>query len=41
MMASHGVEVVGTDRNAALVETLNAGKTTFKEEASTSCSRRP
>ena len=32
MMASHGVEVVGTDRNAALVETLNAGKTTFKEE---------
>ena len=33
MMASHGVEVVGTDRNADLVETLNAGKTTFKEEA--------
>lgn len=32
MMASHGVEVVGTDYNAELVETLNAGKTTFKEE---------
>ncbi len=32
MMASHGVEVVGTDYNSALVATLNAGKTTFKEE---------
>lgn len=32
MMASHGVEVVGTDYNAELVSTLNAGKTTFKEE---------
>ena len=32
MMASHGVEVVGTDYNADLVATLNAGKTTFKEE---------
>lgn len=32
MMASHGVEVVGTDCNAALVETLNAGKTTFQED---------
>jgi UDP-N-acetyl-D-mannosaminuronic acid dehydrogenase len=32
MMASHGVEVVGTDYNAELVATLNAGKTTFKEE---------
>lgn len=32
MMASHGVEVVGTDYNAQLVETLNAGHTTFKEE---------
>ena len=32
MMASHGVEVVGTDYNAELVETLNAGRTTFKEE---------
>lgn len=32
MMASHGVEVVGTDCNAELVATLNAGKTTFKEE---------
>ena len=41
MMASHGVEVVGTDRNAALVETLNAGKTPSRRRASTSCSRRP
>ena len=32
MMASHGVEVVGTDYNKVLVATLNAGKTTFKEE---------
>ncbi len=32
MMASHGVEVVGTDYNEGLVATLNAGRTTFKEE---------
>ena len=32
MMASHGVEVVGTDYNPKVVETLKAGKTTFKEE---------
>ena len=32
MMASHGVEVVGTDYNKKLVDTLNAGKTTFKED---------
>ena len=32
MMASHGVEVIGTDYNAELVATLNAGKTTFKEK---------
>lgn len=32
MMASHGVEVVGTDYNKELVDTLNHGKTTFKEE---------
>lgn len=31
MMASHGVEVIGTDYNAELVATLNAGNTTFKE----------
>jgi len=31
MLASHGVEVVGTDYNKELVATLNAGKTTFKE----------
>lgn len=32
MLASHGVEVVGTDCNKDLVDTLNAGHTTFKEK---------
>ena len=32
MMASHGVEVVGVDYNAKLVETLNQGKLTFEEK---------
>ena len=32
MLASHGTEVIGTDYNKELVATLNAGKTTFKEE---------
>lgn len=32
MMASHGVEVIGTDYNKELVDTLNSGKTTFEEE---------
>lgn len=32
MMASHGIEVVGTDYNKELVKTLNEGKTTFKED---------
>ncbi len=32
MLASHGVEVVGTDYNSELVATLNAGRTTFKEK---------
>lgn len=32
MMASHGVEVIGTDYNKELVGTLNAGHTTFKEK---------
>ena len=32
MMASHGIEVIGTDYNKELVATLNAGKTTFKEK---------
>ncbi len=31
MMASHGVEVTGTDYNKELVEKLKAGKKTFKE----------
>lgn len=32
MLATHGVEVVGTDYNKELVATLNAGKTSFKED---------
>lgn len=32
MLASHGVEVVGTDYNKDLVATLNNGKTTFEEK---------
>ena len=32
MMSTHGVEVIGTDYNKELVGTLNAGKTTFKED---------
>ena len=32
MLASHGVEVIGTDYNPELVATLNAGKTTFEEK---------
>lgn len=32
MLASHDIEVIGTDYNKELVNTLNAGKTTFKEE---------
>lgn len=32
MMSTHGVETIGTDYNKELVATLNAGKTTFKED---------
>ncbi len=32
MMASHGIEIIGTDYNPQVVETLKAGKTTFKEK---------
>lgn len=32
MLSSHSVEVIGTDYNKELVATLNAGKTTFKED---------
>ena len=32
MLASHGVEVVGTDYNRKLVETLRSGRTTFQEK---------
>lgn len=31
MLAAHGNEVIGTDYNKKLVDTLNAGRTTFKE----------
>lgn len=39
MMASHGVEVIGTDYNKELVATLNAGKTTLRKRVWTNCSR--
>lgn len=32
MLASHGLEVTGTDYNAELIETLKSGETTFQEE---------
>lgn len=32
MLSTHGVEVIGTDNNKKVVDTLNAGKTTFKED---------
>ncbi len=32
MMASHGLEVIGTDYNEELINTLNTGHTTFKED---------
>ena len=32
MLCTHGVEVIGTDYNKELVATLNAGRTTFKED---------
>ena len=32
MMASHGVEVVGTNHSQGKVDMLKSGKTTFKEK---------
>ncbi len=32
MLASHGVEVIGTDYNEGLVKTLQGGRTTFEEK---------
>lgn len=32
MLAAHGVDVVGTDYNQELIDILNSGKLTFKEE---------
>ena len=34
MLASHGVEVVGTDYNQKVVDSLTAGKMTFKDRKS-------
>lgn len=39
MMASHGVEVIGTDYNKELVATLNAGKTPSKRMVLMNCFR--
>ena len=39
MMASHGVEVIGTDYNKELVATLNAGKTLLRKRDWMNCSR--
>lgn len=33
MLASHGVDIVGTDYNQELIATLQSGKTTFKEDS--------
>lgn len=38
MMATHGVEVVGTDYNEELVATLNAGLPPSRRRGLTSCS---
>ncbi len=32
MLATHGIEVIGSDYNQELVDTLNRGETTFKED---------
>ena len=32
MLASHGINVVGSDYNENIVETLRSGQTTFKEK---------
>ena len=32
MMASHGIDVIGTDYNEKLVDILKKGRTTFKEK---------
>ena len=39
MMASHGVEVVGTNHSQGKVDMLKAGKQPSKRQALTSCSR--
>ena len=40
VMASHGIEVVGTDYNKDLVETLNAGYTHLRRLDLMKCFRR-
>ena len=32
MMASHGIEVIGTNHSQRKVDLLNSGRTTFKED---------
>lgn len=32
MLASHGIEVIGTDYNEKLIDTLKKGRTTFQEK---------
>ena len=39
MMASHGVEVIGTDYNKELVATLNAVRPPLRKRVWTNCSR--
>lgn len=37
MLASHGIEVIGTDYNEKLIDTLKKGRTTFQEKGLKSC----
>lgn len=41
MLGAHGVEVTGTDYNSELVDTLNHGRLSFKEEAWKHFTRKP
>lgn len=41
MLASHGINVVGSDYNENIVETLRSGQTTFKEKGMDELFRAP
>ena len=41
MVASHGVEVVGTNHSQGKVDMLKSGHTTFKEKGSMNSSKQP